>query len=241
MPHVRSLSCGLLSTPSSPNRADLPGEPLQKMRAAANALSAFPNVETLSAGLELPEAQLQEPRHPDAPQWTRSITSVTNLSLDISPPPYGVAGALPLSPLTRLSSLTISYGSRKYEAEAPFTAERTASFMELPALRHLSLTLVNHAFEQAAADMLALGSQLTSLELLRVVCGIPMAFFDFHLGVNFLTSLTCLRRLKLNFARRICKLDEASWQPLAQLACLEDLALSGVPNPCLAFAYLLYP
>jgi hypothetical protein len=182
----------------------------------------------LSASLDLREAQLHEPRHLDVHRWTHSLTSLSRLSLDISPPPCGVAEALPLGTLTHLASLVISYGSRTYETEAPFTAARTASFLGSPALRHLSLTLVNHAFEQAAADALALGSQLTSLDLLRLTCGFPMAFFNFHAGIDFVTSLSNLRCLKVNFARRICKLDEASWQPLTQLSALQELALDGV-------------
>lgn len=168
---------------------------------------------------------------PPAP-WTAPLSRLERLALSISPPPqHASADPLFLAPLRRLSALALTYGTPGLEVDCPFTVARVREITALPALRHLALTMVNHGFEQAAADALAGASRLTALELLRCVPAVPMSFLDFHVGVRFLPALRHLRRLKLNDARFICQGPAVSWAPLSALRRLETLAISGAPRP----------
>jgi hypothetical protein len=144
----------------------------------------------------------------------------------MDPPP------LHLAPLTALTALALIYGLLGTEIEAPFTAHRAAEIAALPSLSHLSLTLANHSFEQVAADALAAAVSLTCLELLRHVPSLPMNFFDFHLGMDFVERMASLRRLKLNDARFICQGRDVEWAPLGRLPSLEALVLSGLHPIC---------
>ena len=120
--------------------------------------------------------------------WVQGVTNLEHMCMSVRPSAT-ITPLFSLSPLTALTHLTLNFGRLDLEPEAPFYAERVLDIAALPALKYLSLTLVNHSFEQAAADALATASGLTALELLRHVPQVPMDFFEFHNGVAFLAKL----------------------------------------------------
>jgi hypothetical protein len=198
------------------------------------ALACVPALRALTATIDYshdsPINVLVRPCEPRAP-WPAPLTALERLALTITPPELLASkDPLCLAPLRRLSALTLTYGTPEFELESHFTTDRVGELTALPALRHLSLTLVNHGFEQAAADALAAATRLTALELMRCVPAVPMNFFEFHVGVQFLANMRRLRRLKLNDARFICQGSAVSWGPLSSLRHLDTLAISGASH-----------
>jgi hypothetical protein len=243
--HVTSLHAGRLryhpsGVAPSPVAAQWQAYQPRWVTALHAALARMPALRALNATIDLSRddpinalARANLPAPP--PPWPAPLAALERLTLTVAPPPrHSSADPLFLAPLRRLSALSLTYGTPALELESPFTAARAREIATLPALLHLSLTVVNHGFEQDAADSLAAAACLTSLELLRCVPSVPMNFFEFHNGVRFLAGMRSLRRLKLNDARFICQGAAASWSPLAALSHLETLAVSGAPRLCTA-------
>lgn len=144
-------------------------------------------------------------------------------------PAYYYQPDLHLRTLTSLTHLQLRYGSEEIETgcEVPFGEDRVSDFSGLPALARLSVTLTNQGFEEAAARALAPATRLTSLELLRNFADVPMQFFRFYDGTEWLAPLSGLRALKMNDARFVCIRADASWSTLTLLTHLESLSISG--------------
>lgn len=253
-PHLRALSCGALNTARRRPPGSSPGPTFASVALGASQVAnlwavarAFPRLEHLTAAVFLPDVAVCGAL-PAVPHLG-ALDTLRSLHLSAAPT-AARAAALPLSPLTALSALRLRYGNPDLDIDGPFTPQRAAAIATLPALRDVSLTLVNHGFEQAAADALAAAPRLTALELLRDIASTPMHYFDWVRGAGFLAGLSGLRRLRLNDARYIAgggPRDAAapgSFAPLATLTALDTLALSGAPpalHACSACSACTFP
>lgn len=234
LPAVRALTLGHIRlvdrTPVIPlSPADpllQPGATTATAATLARLLSRFPAAEHVELAVEFPRTTTRVALElPLLPPPLRS------LDLAALPDPYAPSRVPPLLPaapaLTALTALRLTFGLPHTELDSHFGGAHAAAFAALPALEHLSLTFVNHTFEDAAASALAGATGLTALELLRCVPAVPMNFFDFHSGVAFVEGMRRLRRLKLNDARFVCRGAGNSWEPLGELTTLDTLVMSG--------------
>lgn len=234
---VRSLTLGHVrlvdrvpSIPlSSSDPPSPPGATLATSATLSRLLSRFPALEHMDLMAEFPRTTSRAALDlPIAPPLLRS------LDLGGLPDPFAPSRVPTLLPaaasLTALTALRLTFGLPHTELDSHFGAAQAAAFAALPALMHLSLTFVNHTFEDAAAGALAAATGVTALEVLRCVPAVPMNFFDFHSGVRFVEGMRRLRRLKLNDSRFICRGTANSWEPLGELTTLDTLVMSGPPS-----------
>lgn len=79
-------------------------------------------------------------------------TSLRTLAVTVRPrrlSPSRTPGVLPPHALLpHLSALSLTYGLPDTELESYFTAARVSPIANLPSLKHLSITTINHSFEQ---------------------------------------------------------------------------------------------